>query len=390
MNAAPDMVDLILTGCGLMGGRHLHGYAELERVRPGALRLRAVCDPRGELAERAAADAEQVLGYRPTVCRASEEALARVPGLQAADVVTPPSTHPAVVLPLLEAGVHVQVEKPLSVTVADGQAMVAAAARAGRVLAVAENYRRDPMNRLLRHVIRSGSIGTPQFALHLSVSPGRKVVVSPWRHSTSEGGLGLDVGVHYADMLEYLLGPVESVAAVTQKACELREWSPVEGAAEEIATESDDVYAALLTFESGAPGVWVMHFGSAGERQWQRTVHGSAGMVAGPPDRSGQPVRLQRGSEALEGDALIAALPDFRLHGIESELFGRRPGSYQREFAEIDRQLIAIETADFLDAIRDQRPPEVSGEHGLRSVAVVTALLEAAKTSTSVSLADRL
>ena len=48
-----ETIDLMLVGCGLMGGRHLRGYAELERARPGSLRLRAVCDPRVEVAERA-------------------------------------------------------------------------------------------------------------------------------------------------------------------------------------------------------------------------------------------------------------------------------------------------------------------------------------------------
>ena len=49
-----------------------------------------------------------------------------------------------------------------------------------------------------------------------------------------------------------------------------------------------------------------MHFGSAGERQWERVIHGRDGMAAGPGDRSGEPVRVQRGAETLEGEALIA------------------------------------------------------------------------------------
>ena len=62
-----EPIDLILVGCGLMGGRHLRGYAALEAVRPGSLRLRAVCDPQPAAAERVAAEAEGLLGYRPAI-----------------------------------------------------------------------------------------------------------------------------------------------------------------------------------------------------------------------------------------------------------------------------------------------------------------------------------
>ena len=57
-----DAVNLLLVGCGIMGARHLRGYAELERARPGTLRLRAVCDLREEAAERVATEAEARLG----------------------------------------------------------------------------------------------------------------------------------------------------------------------------------------------------------------------------------------------------------------------------------------------------------------------------------------
>jgi predicted dehydrogenase len=379
-----DSVDLILVGCGTMGTRHLRGHAELERARPGSLRLRAVCDPRPEAAERLAAEAETLLGYRPRPCRSAAEALEREPGIVAADVVTENRSHPQVVIPLLEAGVHVQVEKPLAVNVARGRAMLDAARRCGRILTVAENYRRDPMARLLRHLLESGAVGKPAFAAQIQVAPGQQVVVTPWRHAWRHGGLALDVGVHYADMLEYLLGPVTTVCAAGSRVRETRGWTGPDGVAQTVPVECDDLYSALLTFESGVQGVWIMHLGSSGERQWQRTVHGSEGMAAGPADRTGSPVRLQRGTETLEGEALLAAFPDYRLGGVESMLFGARPASYRMEFAEIDRKLIAVETADFLDAVRDSRPPEVTPEAGLRAVALVMSILESAHTGAPV------
>ena len=107
MNSAKP-VDLLLVGCGVMGARHLRGYSELERTRPGSLRLRAVCDPRAEAAERVAAEAEALLGCRPRCFATAEHVLAAEPGIEAADVATEPSSHPEVVIPLLEAGLHVR------------------------------------------------------------------------------------------------------------------------------------------------------------------------------------------------------------------------------------------------------------------------------------------
>lgn len=383
-----EPIDLILVGCGFMGARHLRGYAALEAVRPGSLRLRAVCDPQPAAAERVATEAEALLGYRPRICASAEAALAMEPAVTAADVVTEPRSHGDVILPLLAAGLHVQVEKPLAVTVTGGRALAEAARTFARILAVAENYRRDPMNRLLRHVVASGAIGAPQLMLELHVASGRQVLVSPWRHAWEHGGVVLDMGVHYADMLEYLLGPVETVFAQSTQARETRDWTAPDGSAQSVPVECDDLYSAVITFRSGAQGTWVMHFGSAGEGQWQRTIHGELGMVSGPPDRSGQPVRLQRGAEAWEGEALVELLPDFHLNETESRLFGERPGRCDLPFTEMDRRLIAAETADFLDAIREAREPEVPAEMGLRSVALIMALQESAAAAVPVRVDD--
>ncbi len=389
-----EPIDLILVGCGVMGTRHLRGHAVLERARPGSLRLRAVCDPRAEAANRVADEAVQLLGYRPRPCAGVAEALAIEPGIVAADVVTDPRSHPEVVIGLLEAGVHVQVEKPMALTVAAGRPMLDAAARTGKVLAVAENYRRDPMARLVRHAIASGAVGRPHFVSEFHISDGRRVVVTPWRHDWAQGGLALDVGVHYSDMLEYLLGRVAIVSARSIRVRDTRDWTPPPTAADPdpapraMPVECDDLYTSTLAFESGVEGVWVMHYGASGGGHWQRVIHGDGGSVSGPPDRTGQPARLQRGAEVLEGEAMVAALPDFRLNDTEALFFGHSPGAYEMPFPEIDRNLIAIETAEFLDAVRDGRQPEVAGMEGLRAVAVVMALLESAHCGAPVRVED--
>ena len=381
-----DPLDLLLVGCGLMGTRHLRGYGELERARPGSLRLRAVCDPRAEAAEAVAKEAEELLGYRPGTYAGAEQALTADPGIVAADVVTDNRSHQDVVVPLLAAGIDVQVEKPLAVTLARGQRILAAAREHGRVLAVAENNRRDPMNRLLQHVVRSGFVGAPNFVTQLSFSANLEVYGTPWRHDLAQGGLALDVGIHLGYILEYLLGEVDTLSAVSRQVYPTRSWTRPDGETETVSVESDDVFAATVTFKNGAQGLWAMHFGVAGAGPNNRTVFGHDGTVTGPGDRSGGPVRVQRGREVLEGEALVEALPDYRLNDIETRLFGERPAGYTYPGPETDRKLLAAETADFLDAVRDRREPEVPGEVGLRSVGLVYGVLESAAAGVPVKL----
>lgn len=382
-----EPLNLILVGCGMMGNRHLRGYAELERVRPGSLRLLGVCDLNRQNAERTAADATELLGYTPAAYTCPEEALDANRAIEAADVVTGNLTHDPVVIPLLEAGIDIQLEKPLGATLARSRAIVDAVDRSGRILAVAENNRRDPMNRLLTHIVHHGYIGQPRFALQIQLSENRAICATPWRHTIANGGLLLDIGIHQAYMLEMVLGPITTVYGRSQQIWPQRQWTYPDGTIEDLLVESDDVFTITLEFANGVQGTWTLYFGTVGGGQWQRTICGDQGMVDGPPDRSGRAVRLRRESDILEGNALIDNLPDFHLNDIETRLFGERPSAYNYG-GTTDRKLIAAELADFIDAVRHQRPPEVPAALGLRSVAVIYAIWESIHCAKPVQVED--
>jgi predicted dehydrogenase len=383
-----EPLNLMLVGCGMMGARHLRGYGELERVRPGTLKLRAVCDPVAEIANAVAAEAEELLGYRPPVYPDPAAALSGEGRIEAADIVTGNRSHDPIAIPLLEAGVHCLVEKPLGLTVARGQSIIRAARESDRVLAVAENNRRDPMNRLCRHILDQGLIGAPNLVLMTSISTGRRIVATPWRHSTANGGLALDVGIHQGYMLEAFLGRIETIYATSRQVWPRRTGPGPDGQDTEYEVESDDVFVAELTFESGARGSWVMHFGATGMGAFQRTIFGDQGTLETPSDRGGATPRVRLEDETLEGDGLVERLPSFRLNEIEALLWGERPSGYKLPYPETDRKLIASEVSDLADAIREGREPEVPGELGLRSVAIIWALLESAASGCPVALDD--
>ncbi len=381
-------VNLLVIGCGMMGARHVRGLGELERVAPGTIRLVGLCDSREEVAQRVAAEAEGLLGSRPAVYAGVDQALAAQPDLQLVDVVTDPRSHDGIVVPLLEAGLHVLCEKPLAVTVARGQRMVDAAVRSGRKLAVAENNRHDPMNRLARACIDGGLIGDPHFALQLSIMPGGGIVATAWRHRLAMGGVLLDVAIHQAYMLEYLLGPLESVCARAQLVQGERHGKEFDGTEVDVQVDAEDAFSALLEFAGGAQGHWTVHFASVGEGAFRRLVLGTAGTLDAPSDRSGQPVVVRCGDGQLSGDDLRAQLGNYCLPEIETRLFGERPARYELEGVATDRKLIAAEVYDLVAAIRSGGAPEADGAQGLRAIAIIYAVLESALCGRSVRVEE--
>ncbi len=76
---------------------------------------------------------------------------------------------------------------------------------------MAENYRRDPINRLVKALLSDGAIGTPRLMVETGIGGGNRIVITPWRHQKRSGAIVLDAGVHNADILQYYLGPVREV-----------------------------------------------------------------------------------------------------------------------------------------------------------------------------------
>ncbi len=221
-----------------------------------------------------------------------------------------------------------------------------------------------------------------------AISPGDNIIATAWRHRLAAGGVLLDVPVHLGYILEYLLGPLQSVSAQAQLVQSERGGKEYDGKPLEVKVDAEDCFSAVLQFEGGAQGHWTSHFASTGETMFKRLVLGSEGTLNLSGDRSGRPVEVHRGGEMLTDDALLAELPDYHLNEVETRLFGERPPSYCLEGSATDRKLLAAELYDFVDAIRNNHPPEVDGATGLRSVAIIYAILESALSRRSVTVEE--
>jgi predicted dehydrogenase len=392
---ATDHLRIGLVGCGGMGHRHLRAYGALRPVGADHFALAAVCDPRVAAAEEAADLAAELLGTRPAVFSDHRELIASG-AVEALDVVTDPPSHHLIVVPALEAGLHVICEKPLGVTVRACRLMVDAAVRSGALLATAENYRRDGPNRLARAVLEHGLLGEIHLMMETNVGGDDGVIISPWRHIRESGSIALDMGAHYTDIFAYYLGELESVSGTAFIAEPLRVLAagmPLGAGIEEtspgvMAATGEDSLVALYETAAGVP-IQLSYIPSGPGRRWtQRSVHGRSGSMSVPRDRTGQTVVVELGSRTLSGAELRAELGGFELDGVTAAFFGAQGTEYDLPFDRVDAATIAIELDDFVGAVAQRRPPEVDGRAGLLAVAGVWAIAESCELGNAVRIAD--
>jgi predicted dehydrogenase len=150
-------------------------------------------------------------GCRP---QASYEEILADPGIAAIINTTPNDVHLATTAAAAAAGKHVFLDKPIANTMSDGRAITAVCAQAGIVLALGYQRRRESQFRWIRRQIEAGVFGKLVNA-EANISRDRlgKIDLSSWRYQASgmPGGVMLQIGIHYADVLEYLLGPITAV-----------------------------------------------------------------------------------------------------------------------------------------------------------------------------------
>ncbi len=404
----PISLKLGLVGCGGMGLRHLHGLKALQEVAEKLpnpqvkIELVAVADSNLDNARYIAEESRKLLGAKPEIYSSQAKMLEAQARIEAVNITTGTSSHHSLAVEALEAGRHVLVEKPLAASILGCNLTLAAAEKSGKVLAIAENVRRDPLNRLARALLQDGAIGTPYLAVEHIATGGSAILLTPWRHRKETGGILLDVAVHNADVMRYLLGKVERVSGYSKLLEKVRYRSSETAVVsqsfyqhwlvslpEEVEATADDLLVGHFNFESGATGQWTILQAAHGYKRTERLIYGNKGMLELPPDRSGKAIFLHREdlTEPLSGKALLQYAPSYKLDLLTATLLGsEKPVGYSLSFEEIDRILVAVEIMDFAEAVAFNRPPEVDGMIGREDVALVYGLIESGLSGLSLSL----
>lgn len=204
------MINVALVGLGRIADVHYPGYVGNKDAR-----VLAVCDTNEETALRRKAEWNISKHYT------SFDAVLADAEIDAVEILTPTMMHAEMTIKALVAGKHVAVQKPMANTLAEADAMIAAAKKAGKILKVSDNYVFYPPTLLAKKLIDDGEIGTPhniRIKLISGGSGGWEVPSSAWAWRIKEGqeGRGLqtfDHGHHLWATTWFLLGDIERVAS---------------------------------------------------------------------------------------------------------------------------------------------------------------------------------
>src|SRR5467141_2113543 len=155
-------------------------------------------------------------------CKAlpSFEAVLADPDVEGVLITTPHSLHAEQIVAAASAGKHVFVDKPFTLTVADARRATEACRRAGVVLAVGHQRRRQAASRALKRLVDEGALGrVAQIEGNFSADIGFNLKPGMWRTDRAEtpGGAMTNLGIHHVDTFQYLLGPIARVMAFSRR-----------------------------------------------------------------------------------------------------------------------------------------------------------------------------
>ena len=217
-SAPTNTIGVGIVGYGPFGGMgYTHGLAATET---DGLAFVGVCDSSDERREAAIVDFPTVQGH---VDLAS---LSKADDVDVVIVATPPLFHAPIALELLRAGKHVVVEKPMCLTVADAEELLAVSAEVGKTITVHQNRRWDGDFLALRRAIDTGLLGD---VFNMETFVGSFEHPCRWWHSdeTFSGGAVYDWGSHHIDWILRIFGSrPQRVRAISHK----RVWRDVTNA----------------------------------------------------------------------------------------------------------------------------------------------------------------
>ncbi len=200
-------IRIALVGCGRIAKNHLKAMREF----PDDLELVAVCDTNAEVSQAVAKE------YGVTAF----DQLSQMLQESDADVVsvcTPSGSHARQVVEIAQAGKHVITEKPMATRWQDGIDMVKACDDAGVRLFVVKQNRRNATLQLLKKAVDQGRFGKIHM-VSLNVfwtRPQDYYDQSPWRGTWEhDGGAFMNQASHYVDLLHWIVGPVDTIQAMT-------------------------------------------------------------------------------------------------------------------------------------------------------------------------------
>ncbi|MCA1817215.1 MAG: Gfo/Idh/MocA family oxidoreductase [Acidobacteria bacterium] len=303
------MLRTAVIGTGSLGRQHARVHAAL--AAEGRAHFVAACDVNEETARAVAAErgVEPVCDWRALVGRADAVSLA-----------VPTETHAEIAIPLLEAGVHVLVEKPISRTLAEADGMIAAARRSGAALMVGHLERFNPALVALRPHVRA----PVYFEIHR---------VGEFTARSLDIDVVLDLMIHDLDIVQWLVG-------------EGTEVSDVRAVGIPVLTNLVDAANARVEFASGAVA---------------NITASRVGM---------EKIRKMRFFQPHDYVAVDYVTRYAAVSSLDPSGASGRPGVAHRRLEVADVEPLRAEIESFLAAAESKTAPPITGGDGRRALAL--------------------
>ena len=280
--------------------------------------------------------------------------------IDAVVVATPNAHHARLTIAALKAGKHVLCEKPMATSLADAKKMIAAAQAAGRKLMIGHNQRLMAPHAKAKQLIDQGVIGKV-LSFRTSFGHGGPEMWSQdkgphtWFFKKDEAYVGTmgDLGVHKADLIRWLLGSeVTAVGAFVDTLAKRNEKG-------ELITVDDNA-VCILRMANGAMGQLTASWTYGAAEDNVTVIYGTAGQM------------------------VLGANPDFP---VEVSLNNGEAAQYRVGAVATNEVQVPSGVPDtFIDCILDDKEPEISGEEGLKALAIVVACLKSASTGRIVEV----
>jgi len=334
-----------LVGCGRISKNHFEAIKQID-----GLQLAAVCDIDPERA-RAAGEANGVPWYRSL-----DEMLREAP-IDVVTICTPSGLHAAQGAAAARAGKHVVTEKPMSISLAKADDLVKACDDAGVQLFVVKQNRLNPPIQLVKRAVDKGRFGRIYLA-NVTVRwqrPQEYYDAEPWRGTWEfDGGAMMNQASHYVDLIQWLVGPVESVMAKT--------------ATQARRIEAEDSGIGILKFRSGALGVIEVNV-----LTFPKNLEGSITILGekGSVKIGGTAVNKVEHWQFAEYDDDDKVVESGAINTNPPNVYGFGHQGYYR---------------NVLAVLRGEAKPETDGRAGRKSLELILGMYESAKTGREVPI----
>lgn len=342
-----------IIGCGMIAKFHAKAIADITGAQ-----LVACYNRTAPKAEALAAE------FGGQVYTDLDEMLSR-DDVDVVSICSPSGAHMEPCVAAARAGKHVIVEKPLDVTLERCDAMIEACDQAGVKLATIFPSRFHQSSQLMKQAVEAQRFGklTLGDAYVKWYRTQEYYDSGAWRGTweLDGGGALMNQAIHSLDLLLWLMGPVQEVMAHTATLAHER-------------IEVEDVATATLRFANGALGVIEASTASYPGSLKKIEISGSQGMA------------VLEEEDIIKWEFSETTADDERLR---TEMLGRtKTGGGAADPAAIGHHAHAELFRDFLEAIDQDRPPAIDGREGRRSVELILAIYESAKSGRKITLAS--